>query len=321
LLERSILIETSDPVRYPRPVTQRAGAFLSGGVDSLAVLCANRADYPLDHSGAIRDCLFVHGFDIGGLTESDGEIASYQQALNAVSVVAEDADAALIPIFTNVRHLYDDVHFWMYVFHGAALASTAHAFSDRLTNVSIASGFKIQNLGRKIAHPLVETNYSSTSLQVAVAGILYSRLDRVGLISDWPAALSNLRVCTRNPHGMLNCGVCEKCVRTMLQLLAFDSLKKSSAFPSQHVSPAMLDDIQFKTEYQDAWYRELIAPLTAQGRVDLVEVIQTKHFEFEKRLAWEQERDWKGAVKRFDRRWLGGNFYKAYSRIRNGASA
>ena len=51
------------------------------------------------------------------------------------------------------------------------------------------------------------------------------------------------------------------------------------------------------------------------GALDLVEVIQQKHAEFHKNLAWEEERDWKGAVKRFDRRWLGASLYKTYSKI------
>ena len=313
LFERSICIESSSEVHYPRPLAPRAASFLSGGVDSLAILRANRLAYPADHPNSIKDCLFVHGFDIGGLEGRDEERAAYELALRAVSSIVQDVEATLIPVYTNVRHLYDDLHFWVYQFHGAALASVAHAFSNRLTSVSLASAYKIANLRKKTIHPLLELNYSSANLRIKIEDTRYSRMDRVGLLAQWPAALDNLRVCTMNPPGKLNCGRCEKCLRTMLQLLVFDSLDKAKTFPYQEITPEMLDAIQLTESYQDGWYEELVAPLATRGRHDLIEVIQQKRAAYQKHLAWEEERDWKGAVKRFDRRWLGGSLYTTYS--------
>jgi hypothetical protein len=316
LVQSTIQIETQYEPRYPRAIPIRKGSFLSGGIDSLAILRANRLDFPLSHPAAIQDCLFVHGFDIGGLKEGDAEIDSFKLALNALSSIAKDAKVNLIPVYTNVRHLCDDLHFWIYQFHGAALSSVAHAFSQRLTSVSIASAYKIQNLRNKTTHPLIEPNYSSANLRISVGSLLYSRLERVQMIADWPVALANLRVCTLNPSGELNCGKCEKCLRTMLQLLASDCLAKALAFPKQEVSPEMLETLHLTEPYQDLWYEELIEPLAARGHQDLVDVIQEKRTEFREYLMWKEERDWKGAVKRFDRRYLGGNLFRAYSATR-----
>jgi hypothetical protein len=319
LVERSISIEARAEARYPHEHQPRAGLFISGGVDSLALIRANRLDFPTDHPRAFRDGLFVHGFDIGGLAAGEAEMASYDLALRAVAAVAQDAGIVLIPVFTNVRHLYDAVPFWIYQFHGAAMAAVAHAFSNRLTHVSIASAYKIAELKQKTTHPLLEPNFGSTDLRFEVGAILYSRLERVGLLTEWQVALDNLRVCTFNPPGRLNCGACEKCVRTMLQLLVLDSLEKTMAFGAQDVRPEMLEVVQLTEKYQDGWYAELIAPLTARGRRDLVEVIERKRAAFHKQLAWEEERDWKGAVKRLDRKVLRGALYKTYSLLRNGA--
>ena len=38
--------------------------------------------------------------------------------------------------------------------------------------------------------------------------------------------------------------------------------------------------------------------------------------QFQKHVAWEQERDWKGAVKRFDRRYLGSSLFRSYKAVR-----
>ncbi len=317
LLDHDIRIESSAQVRYPHDVRPRAASFLSGGVDSSALLRTNRLLLPKDHPSSYRDCLFVHGFDIGGLEQNGEEADTYELALSAVSAIAHDADAVLIPVFTNVRHLYDDVSFWMYTFNGAALASTAHAFSLRLTSISIASDFDIPNLTLAANHPLVEPNLGSSGLRIRHGGLLHSRIERVRLISGWDAALDNLRVCTMNPPGRLNCGRCEKCLRTMLELLALGVLERTSLFGAHDVLPEMLKDLHLTERYQDAWYSELVLPLSALGRLDLVNVIQRKRAELRKRLAWQEERDWKGAVKRFDRRWLGQTVYKTYRTIRN----
>jgi hypothetical protein len=77
-----------------------------------------------------------------------------------------------------------------------------------------------------------------------------------------------------------------------------------------------LNTIQIGNELVDSFYCDLIEPLKAVGRLDLVEVIQVKSQQFRKRLAWEQGRDWKGAAKRLDHRFLGGGVYKSYKAVR-----
>jgi hypothetical protein len=311
-----ILIEVPDLVRYPDIRPPRSGSFLSGGVDSLSVLKTNRMSFPMDHPNSIKDCLFVHGFDIGGLPEFGPELAAYELALKTLSAIGQDASVTLIPVYTNVRHLMNDVHFWIYRFHGAALASVAHVFSKRLSSISIASTFSIANIHHFGSHPLIDPNYSSSNLCIRHEGSIYSRLDKVKSIAEWPIALKYLRVCTVNSPGQLNCGKCEKCIRTMLELLALGKLQESTAFPYRDITTSMLEPINFTGEYQDAWYGDLISLLRARGRFDLVQVIERKRREFQKRLAWEEERDWKGVVKKFDRKWLGGRLWKTYRAVR-----
>jgi hypothetical protein len=314
---RPIRIEAKSDIAWPMKRTaQRAGSFLSGGVDSLATLRANRLDFPPDHPRSIKDCLFIHGFDIGALRDGNQELDLFDQAMASLNEIAKDIDVTLIPVYTNVRHLSDEVQFWIYEFHGAALASVGHAFSRRLSTMSIASAFSVPNIRQGGTHPLIDPNYSSTDLQFRHDGLLYSRLDKVRLLSEWDAALRNLRVCTFNRPGKLNCGECEKCVRTMLQLLAVGGLAKCSAFPTNDISPELLSSIRIGGKYQDAWYRDLIEPLTELGRHDLVEVIESKRSDYDRYLAWEREQDWKGTVKRFDRKFLGSSLFNSYRTMR-----
>jgi hypothetical protein len=299
-----------------RQTPERAGAFFSGGVDSLATLRSNRLDFALDHPSSIRDGILVHGFDVGGIRGATSEQAIFERALASASAVAEEARLTLVPIYTNVRHLDDDVEFWEFEFHGAALASVAHALSHRFSSVSIASTYDIPNLKPWGSHPLLDPNYSSIDLKIRHDGLRLSRLNKVRLVADWNVALQNLRVCTANSPAMLNCGACEKCIRTMTELLVVGKLASSRAFAIHDVSRDLLNTIQISNELVDSFYCDLIEPLKAMSRPDLVEVIQAKSRQFRKHLAWEQEQDWKGGVKRFDRRFLGSGVYKSYKAVR-----
>jgi hypothetical protein len=295
----------------------RSASFLSGGIDSLTTLRANQLAYPPDHPGLIKDCLIVHGFDIGGREVLGDEGQIFERTIAALQPIATDARVELIPVQTNIRHLDDDVNFWMYKLHGAALSAVAHAFSRRLGRMYIGSTVNIPYIDPWGSHPLLDSNYSSSNLQIRHDSIRLSRLDKVRVIADWEAALRNLRVCTMNPPDQLNCGECEKCIRTMTELLALGKLAQAPSFPVQDVSPELLSTIAITTDHQNAWYLEMIDPLAARGRSDLVAVIRRKSNEFRKRQAWEQERDWKGHVKKFDRRRLGGKLYRSYKGVRD----
>lgn len=299
----------------------RAGVFLSGGLDSLAILRANRIDFPLEHPKSIQTGLLVHGFDIGAFEHGERELARFELALRVLKPVAEDAQVMLIPLYTNVRHLEDSVDFWMYEFHAAALSSVAHACAPRLSSVAISSTATIEELHAWGSHPLIDPNYSSADLQIRHEGLQLSRLDKARLVAGWDTALQNVRVCWQNPLDNINCGRCEKCVLTMTEFLIAGKLGQTRAFPLDDVSPDLIANMSSSAPHVDSQWLDLIGPLREMGRLDLVEAIEEKSARYHKQLAWEQERDWKGAVKRFDRKWLGGALFKTYSTIRNGPSS
>lgn len=62
-------------------------------------------------------------------------------------------------------------------------------------------------------------------------------------------------------------------------------------------------------------------PLTERGRSDLARAIQVKLNEFERHKLWQQEKDWKGFIKRFDRQFLRGALYQSYRATRRAVRA
>ena len=74
-------------VQYPGK-SRRAALFMSGGIDSLSALRINRKMYPETHPGFIKDCLLVHGFDIGGVVERGMKYPVFERAKQAMAAVA-----------------------------------------------------------------------------------------------------------------------------------------------------------------------------------------------------------------------------------------
>ena len=294
---------------------KHAASFLSGGIDSLATLRANRLDFPLDHPRSIKDCLFVHGFDIGGTHHGGHETGAYLEAWKSLEVIAADAQVTLIPVRTNVRLLEDDLEFWMYQFVGAAVCSVGHVFSKRLSTVFVASSLTFYNMEPEGTHPLLEPNYGSSELAIFHDGTQLARREKVNLVAGWQVGLDNLRVCTMNPPGLANCGQCEKCLRTMTALVAAGKLSQTDAFPVKDVSPELLETLTFEETVTEGFYCELIDPLRDQGRQDLIDVIERKSAALKKYLRWQEERDWKGVIKKLDRKLLGSALFKTYERL------
>ncbi len=256
--------------------SRRAALFMSGGIDSLSALRINRKMYPETHPGFIKDCLLVHGFDIGGVVERGMKYHVFERAKQAMAAVAADTQVALIPVYTNIRHLCDDRDLWLTKFFGAVLAAVAHAFDSRINLAYIGSSYDLLNLAPCGSHPLLDPEYSSYDLKIRHRDVEWSRIAKIRAIADWDIALNNLRVCLANVEDRLNCGRCEKCVRTMLGLEAVGVLDKITSFAEKQVAPELLDAFSITIRHREHFYQELLEPLKACGRGDLAAVIEKK---------------------------------------------
>lgn len=282
----------------------RAGFFFSGGIDSLSTLRANRLDFSLEHHRSIKDGLLIHGIERHTVEDNNKQLENFERHLNSLSEIAQDAAIALIPVYTNVRCLEDSLDFWQYEFQAAVLSSVAHAFSRRLTEVTIASSEDIPYVEPYGSHPILDPNYSSSDLRIRHGSILLSRLGKTRLVAEWDVALQHMKPCTKNQYGKLNCGRCEKCIRTMTTLLALGVLDRASAFPQTDVS----EELMLSGAYVDnigaaSDYLALVDLLEEKGRYDLVRGIK-------RIIARYHERDLKGIITRFDRQLFKGNLVR-----------
>ncbi len=266
------------------PKVDRAGLFLSGGIDSTATLRTNLINYPQEHPGSIKDAIVVFGLEIQ-------EIEKFNYVVDHISKIAADAEIPLIPLHTNIRDIGPkDTHefwgdFWVKEFDAAAFSSIAHAFSNRLSRVYFSASNDIPNYyrwGRSFftgSHPLVDSNFSSSNMAIQLSGTSLSRFDKTKIISDWDVVLDHLRVCNlsnKYTAEFLNCGECEKCLRTMLGLHAVGALERSNAFAVKDVSNEKIRTNATLSKYTFQFYEELLGPLSEAGYHDLVKIIKNK---------------------------------------------
>lgn len=292
----------------------RAGFFFSGGIDAFATFYGNRKRYPDGHPYAIKDGLLVYGLEVYDPTAFTYVYDSLNQAAGLLGI-------SLIPVYTNLYLDFraedeeNNFSFWINELMGSTFAAIAHAFTRRLSVVSIASNADIAHLGPYGSHPLLDSNFSSGDLKIRHDGAYRTRFEKTRLISDQDVALKYLRVCnliSKYTSSSQNCGVCAKCVKTKLTLLVFDALDKTTAFENQRIDPDLVKrGAYIYDDYTEATYADLIMPLEAKGRHDLADAV--RHCLKRYRA---KDSALKGKMRRLDKKLFGGACQKLLSNLR-----
>ncbi|MEY2439703.1 MAG: hypothetical protein QOI34_1088 [Verrucomicrobiota bacterium] len=291
-----VQIEAKPRVHPGNRPPDRAAFFLTGGIDSLATLRMNQLNFPSTHPGSFKDGLLIFGLEVD--RNEDFKIVS-----EWLSQLADHTGITLLPVYTNERTLEQDWDFWIDVFEGAVLAAVAHGLTGRLSSATIAASFDIPNLHRVASHPILDPFYSSEQMRIYHDGSALSRFEKIRLLANWDMGLQYIRVCnvtSAYQRDRLNCGQCEKCIRTMLGLLAVGALDKTRAFPGTELSGAVIKERVILHRKNFRFWPELIVPLEQIGRSDLAEAIKYVLERFHGEIGW------RGVLTRFDRKHLDG---------------
>lgn len=216
-------IRITAPARDPRPRSAGHALFFTGGVDSSFAL--------LKLEDRVTDLIFVEGFDI-----KLADTSRLRETRAWLSGIAEATGKRLVVVRTNLREhpLFMSLN-WELT-HIAALAMVAHALEDHFGSVYVAASDVPSPYG---SHPDLDPLWSSASLALINIGSEYSRWERVAAIKGFAALRGRLRVCWQHFATTLNCGHCEKCVRTRLQLLAAGNRNGMDSFPDIPLDEAL----------------------------------------------------------------------------------
>ncbi len=296
----------------PPPAPRRRAAIMaSGGIDSTFEIFRNRRDLPRDHPLAFSEAVRLRDFIFPVDSPPERRAHVEVRAARAVARIAEAAGLERSEILTNAGELEPDAEGHLRWAHGSLLASGALAAGARLTDVTISASHDLHNgLFPWGSHPLIEPHLGTAAVAIRFRGIEITRLRKTAAFARWPAALESLYVCGQGPlpGESVNCGACDKCVRTRLSLLLAAGIERPPTFPPERFSAdtidavAPLDDFRMMSYY----WGELRMAAREAGRRDFAEAIARLIARQEAHDRWIRGEGWRGALRRIDERWLRG---------------
>ena len=219
-----------------RPSGRRGvGAFFSGGVDSYYTT--------LKHLDEITHLIFIHGFDID---LSNNDLA--ERTLDALRKSAAELGKELIEVKTDLRGRLDRNRLnWGLQGHGALLAHVGIALSTVVEKIYVPSSYTADQLHPWGTHPDLDGHWSSDAVEFVHDGVEASRAAKMEKFIEQDAAMNNLRVCWWNQGNAYNCGECEKCLRTMINLYIAGGLERCATLPDK-ISIEAIDRLHFNRD-------------------------------------------------------------------------
>jgi hypothetical protein len=210
---KRVAVDSAEVDLVPR--TARAAVFFTAGVDSYTTLRRN-----LDR---VDSLINIAGFDIPNW---DTERLAKSRAM--IARVGKAIGKDVIAVATNMRSYLPFRHEQWEVTHLAKIGAIAHALSGQFSKAYVASSDVPPPWG---SHRDLDPLWSSSALALINDGAELSRLEKVRTIYDWDIVPKTIKVCWENRAETLNCGACEKCVRTQLQFLAAGASETPETFP------------------------------------------------------------------------------------------
>jgi hypothetical protein len=210
----------------PTPGRELTASLFTRGLDSWFTLLVAREDPqlqpPLTHT------VYCPTFNAKGWRDELREAK-----LQAVRAASARAGLQLIQLETNVNRLAG---------HGQFAMALALGFA----NLLISSGDMRGGLIPRGLHPDLDPRFSTTRTRIVHYGDA-SRIQKAQRVARSQSALDTLDVCQYDYLEQdRNCGRCEKCLRTMLELHALGALDRCPVFdePLRVANVAQIDNVR-----------------------------------------------------------------------------
>jgi hypothetical protein len=236
-LYRPVEIDAASVIADGRRRAPRVLSAFSGGVDSSHTLLRHSTGSDITRYG-VDTVVVVQGFDVDLANTAD-----FRELLERTAAIREFAGVQLRIVRTNSKEL--NLQRWDHSF-SSQLAACLHLLSAEFSEALIASSEPYDALVLPWgSSPVTDHLLSGGQLAIVHDGAAFSRTDKVAFLAGFPAALESLKVCWEGQQQGRNCGVCEKCVRTQLNLLAV-GVANSPAF-DKPLDPHVILNIPIRT--------------------------------------------------------------------------
>ncbi|HET8536246.1 MAG TPA: glycosyltransferase family A protein [Solirubrobacteraceae bacterium] len=251
-------VEVAAPRRDPGAETagRGVGAFFSGGVDSWSTLLDNPD---------ITHVIFGRGLDLPLDSPLTDEVES------ALRSAADELGIALITVETNLRELSDPLFPWVTYFVNGLMAMgllLAPLFERVIIPVDLDHEMQME-FGSNLR---IARLFSTEHLELFEDGGRFSREQKLARIARHPVVQRSLRVCWENRGGAYNCGVCRKCLMTLISLEALGVRERFETFPSDADLTLATQAAIKQISVLDLW-QDVLDTTHAAAREDLEQLV------------------------------------------------
>jgi hypothetical protein len=226
---RKIEIFTESETEAPISANDGALFAFSGGLDGAFSFFRHLKK---DH-GRInrvpRGALFVHGLDVK-LQHRE----HFESAADNIRKMISGTGARLLKMRTNSRVLPQN---WEES-HGLQLTACFLAVQSNFRHGIIGSGNPYNELNVWGSNPVVDLHGSTAAITIEHDGAEFKRAEKAGWLAANTEVSDLLRVCWEGEESDRNCGVCEKCVRTMMNFWA-NGVEVPKCFPRPLTSDSL----------------------------------------------------------------------------------
>ena len=250
--------------------------FFSGGVDSLHSVYEDTA--------SLDALVFVSGSDLIDCTPE-----LHRETTQRLNASAAQFDLPLIYVDSNVREWATACGRHSDDFVSARLALITHLLGERFGEWVIASS-QFGRIDPWFSHPMVDPLWSSERVRVLHPVPKRNRAEKT-----WDLAranyLENLRLCMWGED--FNCGVCRKCMRTLLTLKVLGVAERAPVFTKSPEISELLEKLSaakgFGLELECQFLGETI-DVAREGGVDpeLIAELEDTLRDMEGRMVWER---------------------------------
>jgi hypothetical protein len=234
-----------------------AVATASGGLDSAFTLWRHAKDLAGYATLPIRQVVMMDGIEL------DGRPDDFRRAVGHNRAMVESLGLNLTVVKTNYRQALPH---GMLLGYGSLLASCLYHFKGRAGNGLIASGhpYAAPEMIEYGSNALTDPLLSCNRFRIHHDGASYRRLDKMIAVAAWPEYASHVRVCWQDDSNGLNCGHCEKCLRTALIQRVLTGVHPP-AFPPDVPLRTLIEAVRVPRERKLYW-AEFAAWIRETGR-------------------------------------------------------
>ncbi|MCC6424052.1 MAG: hypothetical protein IT447_11285 [Phycisphaerales bacterium] len=192
------------------PAPDKYVSAFSGGADAAFTLYRHCKKLCGRLARPIGAAVMVHGFDIP-LSQKE----TFARASARAQALTDDLGVPLARVATNWRIITPEED-WEHM-HGSALAAVLLLFQKGFRGGQIASGNPYSKISNPWgSSPLMDWRLGGLGFTIEHDAAAFDRYLKIKTIAQWPAGRRGLRICYEGADLSRNCGVCYKCLRSIL---------------------------------------------------------------------------------------------------------